>query len=57
MKQVEHFLCAQCWQDVMAAGLKIEEAQKGKTERRTCTWCGRSCYGQIYRITYGRDTK
>lgn len=53
MKQIERYLCAQCWQDIVAAGLKHEEVQGTEKERRPCAWCGRNCYGATYRIFYG----
>lgn len=57
MKQVEKYLCAQCWQDVVAAGLIHEENRKGEKERKPCDWCGRNCYGSTYRIFYGGKVK
>lgn len=47
-------MCAQCWQDIVSAGLKHEEIKGAEKERRPCAWCGRSCYGATYRIFYGR---
>lgn len=56
MKQIERYLCALCWQDIAAAGLKHEEINGAEKERRPCDWCGRNCYSAHYRIYYsGRD--
>lgn len=52
MKQIERYLCAQCWQDIVAAGLKWEEIKGTENDRRTCEWCKRKCYGATYRIFY-----
>lgn len=54
MKEVEQYLCAECWQSAAAAMLEIEQIQQQDAERRTCAWCGRSCFGGLYHITYGR---
>ena len=54
MKQVERYLCAQCWQEVESAKLKNEELEDApKRERRPCAWCGRLCFGHTYQIFYG----
>ncbi len=54
MKQIERYLCAQCSQDMIAAGLRCEEIPTKDKDRKPCDWCGRSCYGGHYRIFYGR---
>lgn len=56
MKQVEQYLCAQCWQDAVSAKLKIEEIRQWGGEDKPCEWCRRIAPGNIYRITYGKDT-
>lgn len=54
MKQVERYLCAACWMDIVAAGIRYEEVEpERQEERRVCDWCKRNCCGHTYRIFYG----
>lgn len=56
MKEIEQYLCAGCWMDMISAGLKCVEVKREDRERHPCDWCGRKCYGATYRISYkGRD--
>ena len=55
MKTIVRYLCAQCAQEVKAAGLKSEDQPTDQRQRGKCAWCGRSCFGTSVKIWYGRD--
>lgn len=54
MKEVTRYLCAECWQNVVGAELLHEKISDDVDRKRRCEWCGRLCYGNTYRIFYGK---
>ena len=53
MKKLERYLCAGCVKNMEKAQLIFKKVPGTEGERKPCSWCGRSCYGAVYKIMYG----